>query len=335
MKLFVFILTLFCAVVAKADQKSDDIGRITMHVYVPETEDIHSDSRKLLETKLLQIITAYGIADNEEYVRFVLTAKVNVVTKDIVAGPPQRISQKLDITLLLGDIEEDKVYAQTTISTIGIGQSIEKSYISAFNNIKPQNAAVRAFMQEGKEKVLAYYRMHCVDIMAESRRLSTQQCYEDALFLLSSVPDVCTECYDEVYQLSSIIYNEMIEVRGKECLKEARLAWANNHTKDGAQQALQFLSQININASCQSEASTLVTEIIQKMDEIDRREWEYQMQVYRDEKEREKKRWAQLVREHNDRVQTQRMYIKACRDVAVTYAKNQPKVINYNRVIYW
>ena len=80
-------------------------------------------------------------------------------------------------------------------------------------------------------------------------------------------------------------------------------------------------------------------EITAKMNEIDRREWKHQMQVYQDNLEKEKRQWTQHVREYEDRVQTQRMYLKACRDVAITYAKNQPKVItrvvNYNRVILW
>ena len=75
------------------------------------------------------------------------------------------------------------------------------------------------------------------------------------------------------------------------------------------------------------------------MNEIDRREWEHQMQVYHDGIEREKRQWTQNVREYEDNVQTQRMYLKAARDVAITYAKNQPKkvtrVINFNRVILW
>lgn len=75
------------------------------------------------------------------------------------------------------------------------------------------------------------------------------------------------------------------------------------------------------------------------MNEIDRREWAHEMQVYQDNINREKRLWAQQVREYEDRVQTQRMYLKAARDVAITYAKNQAKVItrtiNYNRIILW
>ncbi len=71
------------------------------------------------------------------------------------------------------------------------------------------------------------------------------------------------------------------------------------------------------------------------MNEIDRREWEQQMQEYQDNVERERREWEQRVREYNDRVETQRQYISAARDVAIEYARNQPKVINYNSIILW
>lgn len=339
MKKILLAIAMLCTVAVYGQERLDDIGRITIHAYVPENENLPAESQKLLENKLSQIITANGIADNEECVRFVLTAKINVISKDIAAGPPQRISQKLDITLILGDVEADKVYSQTTISTMGIGQSLEKSYISAFKNINPRNTAITAFIQEGKEKVLGYYQTHCEDVIAEARKQASLQNYEDALMMLTSIPDVCTDCFNEASSIAQPIYHDMIEARGAECLNEARAVWAKNPTRSGAEEATRLLSQINFAASCQPKAAALMREITAKMNEIDRREWEHQMQVYQDNIEREKRQWAQHVREYEDRVQTQRMYLKACRDVAITYARNQPKVVtrvvNYNRVILW
>lgn len=339
MKKLLLSMALICAMHIHAQKCFDDIGRISIHAYVPESEEIPYESHKMLESKLSQIISANGIADNENVVRFVLTAKINVVSKDIVAGPPQRISQKLDITFILGDIDEDKVYSQQTISAIGIGQNLEKSYISAFKNINSKNPAIVAFVQEGKEKLLAYYQTHCNELIAKAKKQASQQNYEEALMLLTSIPSVCTSCFEESAQIATTIYTNMIEARGAEFLNQARATWANNPTREGAIEATRLLSQINFAASCQTQATSLLKEITVKMNEIDRREWEHQMQVYHDGIEREKRQWTQNVREYEDNVQTQRMYLKAARDVAITYAKNQPKkvtrVINFNRVILW
>ncbi len=339
MKKICLILALLCPILVQAQDRLDDVGRIIIHAYVPENEDLPYEAHKLLTTKLSQIITANGIADNENFVRFVLTAKINVISKDIVAGPPQRISQKLDITLMLGDIEEDKVYSQLTISAIGVGQSYEKSFISAFKNINPKSTAITAFIREGKEKVLGYYQTHCEDLITEAKKQASLQNYEDALMLLASIPDVCTDCFEEAARIAAPIYTDMVEARGAEFLNQARAVWAKNPTREGAREATRLLSQINFAASCQPQATSLMREITAKMNEIDRREWEHQMQVYQDGIEREKRQWDQHVKEYEDRVQTQRMYLKAARDVAMTYAMNQPKVVtrivNYNRIILW
>ena len=58
------------------------------------------------------------------------------------------------------------------------------------------------------------------------------------------------------------------------------------------------------------------------------------MQVYNDDREREKRQWEQQVREHNDNVETQRMFIKAARDVAIEQARHQPKEVNFYQVNY-
>lgn len=339
MKKICLILALLCPILVQAQDRLDDVGRITIHAYVPENEDLPYEAHKLLTTKLSQIITANGIADNDNFVRFVLTAKINVISKDIVAGPPQRISQKLDITLMLGDIEEDKIYSQLTISAIGVGQSYEKSFIPAFKNINPKSTAITAFIREGKEKVLGYYQTHCEDLITEAKKQASLQNYEDALMLLASIPDVCTDCFEGAARIAAPIYTDMVEARGAEFLNQARAVWAKHPTREGAREATRLISQINFAASCQPQATSLMREITAKMNEIDRREWEHQMQVYQDGIEREKRQWAQHVREYEDRVQTQRMYLKAARDVAITYAKNQPKVVtrivNYNRIILW
>lgn len=337
-KIIIFALLLYAGFL-QAQERIDDIGRITIHAFVPDREDLPYESHKLLETKLSQIITSNGIADNDYCVRFVLTAKVNVISKDIVAGPPQRISQKLNITLILGDVEEDKVYSQLTIGAVGIGQSLEKSYISAFKNINPNNASIAAFIKEGKDKIASYYQSHCEIIMAEAKRQASMQNYEDALMLLSSIPDVCMDCFSEASRIAAPIYDEMINARGAELLNKARSLWANNPTREGAREATRLLQQVNFAASCQFQVASLLSDIEAKMNEIDNREWQHQMQIYQDNIEREKREWNQRVKEHDDMVQTQRMYLKAARDVAITYAKNQPKVItrvvNYNRIILW
>ena len=300
------IIAFVCTMCMQAQEHAANIDNITIHAYVPESEALPSEFHKLLETKLDQIIAANGIADDENSTRFILTAKINATSKNIVAGPSPRVTQKLDVTLILGDVEEDKMYAQLTFPVLGIGQSVESSYIAAFKNINPQDPAITEFMQEGKEKAMAYYQVRCKNLITEATKLAAMQKYEDAINLLSSIPDICPDCFNEAVRMSAFFHHDLIEAQGADLLKQARSAWTKAPTKEGADEAIRLLSQINFAASCQPQAETLMGEIIQKMSEIEGKEWEHKMQMYKDGLEREKRQWELQVKESEERAKWQR-----------------------------
>lgn len=349
-RLFFSALLHFYAIIVFSQTSIGDIGRIHIHAYIPEYEEIPYESRKLLQTKLSEIITANGIADNEKAVRFILTARLNILTKDIIAGPPEKISQKINVTFMVGNIDDDKAYEQMTLTLVGVGQSYEKSFMNAFQNINPRNKIITEFISRGKEKIISYYQHHCEEIMLGARLQAEQQNYDEALSLIASIPDICLDCFGEAVQITTDIYHEMIETIGREFFTKAQVIWAESATKEGAQQAANFLSQVPTNSTSYLKATELLEIIIEKMNEIDEREWAKEMQLYHDNKEREEKEWNHRVKMDQlelmlkaktqaSNIKTQRQYIQACRDVAMTYAKNQPrkvtKVVNYNRILLW
>ncbi len=346
MKQFLLSILLLCTSFVWAQAQSTDADRITIHAYVPPYEYITQEASQLLETKLQEIIANNGVADNDGVNRFILTFKINVLSKDIVATTPQRVSQKLGITLMIGDVIEDKVYATKTINAIGIGTSLEKSYIAAVKNIKPQNKDITEFMQLGKSKIIAYYEAHAEEILAEANALAGQENYDDALSLLSSVPDVCRNTYSACSELAATLYEKKINADGNYYYQQAKTAWANSPNREGAEQATAYLSKINFAAQCQPQAERLAEEITAKMNVVDKREWAFSMQQYKDNIEREKREWSLRVKQEENnhernmaldaqRYATQRTIIKACRDIAVERAKHQPRVINFNRIILW
>ena len=110
MKKYIFIFSIFCVLKLHAQINVNDVSRLTIQAYVPSNTEIPNEAVELLRTKLSQIVTMNGIADNEYCKRFILTAKINVVSKDIVLGPPQRISQKLEIILINHTSQLLKIY---------------------------------------------------------------------------------------------------------------------------------------------------------------------------------------------------------------------------------
>ena len=265
MKRFLFYLMISYAMITNAQTTLDDIGRITIQAYVPETESLPQEAAKLLQTRLSQIISSNGIADNEYCERFVLTAKVNILTKDIVPGPPQRIIQKMEITLMLGDIKEDKVYSTYTMSVVGVGTNHNKTFITAFKNIRSDDQKITNFINDGKKKIQTYYEANCQLMMTEAKSLAKQKNYEEALWILSTIPNICSSCYNESCDISSTIYIEMVNYQSSMLLKQAQSVWAKQPDKAGAEKAMQYISQINTEATCMPQVNELTEQITQKL----------------------------------------------------------------------
>ena len=126
------------------------------------------------------------------------------------------------------------------------------------------------------------------------------------------------------------IYNSKINFESSTNLISAKSIWAANPTESGAEEAKNYIMQINPSAKCYSEGNTLLKTINKKLitDEKER---------LRREEEFEKRQ--QIIDAENAKTEAEleKQRINAYREVAVEYAKNQPSVVyrNVYRNIYW
>ncbi len=306
--------------------KLDDFGRIALNTYVSNDLKIPLEAKNQLEIKLKQIASKYGMAGTAANPRFILTASVSITTKDIVAGPPQMIAQNMDITLFVGDAIENKVYANITITSKGVGTNENKAFIDAIKQINVQSKDLKAFLEEAKTKIVSYYATQCDLIINKAEALKGQESYNEALYNLALVPDICKDCYFKCLNEMSIVYDLKINSDGKKLLDKAITTWAANSNQEGANEATEFIKQINPKAKCITEASKLLKSINSKLI-IDEKE--------RLRKEEEYEKRQQIIDAENAKQQAvlEKERINAYRQIAVEYAKNQPAVIYRN--VYW
>ena len=148
-RLAILLTALMITMVAVAQ----DYGRIAINVVVPQLPNVPEEACAALETKMQQVATQYGLASNGLTDRFVMTAKVNVTSKDVAPTTPVKISQKMEETMFIGDVVDNKVYESVVLSVAGIGQSETQSMIKAFNQIKP-SLSTCLLPKSGREMVL-------------------------------------------------------------------------------------------------------------------------------------------------------------------------------------
>ena len=312
MKKFITILLLaFVAITTNAQVKLDDFGRIVLNTYLPDNIAIPTEAKNLLITKLNQITSNNGMGGSQANPRFIITANVNVGTKDLIAGPPQMISQNLDVTLFIGDAFTNTIFSNTTLSMKGVGINENKAFIDALKTFNPKNKEVIAFLEDGKTKIINYYSTNCDFILKEANTLSDQFKFNEAIYKLMMVPNVCMECYFKAKDAATLIFNKKIESDCTEKLKEAKLIWAAEPTENGALKASAIMISIIPSANCKTEINKLASEIKNKLQLEQKKKYDFDML------------------EMQKRYDTEQKIIDAQKQIALEHAKNKPKTFTY------
>jgi len=283
-------------------QTKNDPSAIVVSVIVPDEIDGFPDAAKIVLTnKLTQVAAANGVAAFEGFGRFFITAIPSVMTKDIVPGPPQQIAQNLDVTFYVADYFDQKIFASTTISCKGVGANDNKAYIDAIKNISANSPKLKDFVDKGKQKIIDYYVAQCDNIINKAKSLAGQRGFEEALYLLTSIPEAVPDCYTKSLLEAQTIFQQYIDYLCDVNLAHAKSAWAAEQNSVGAQKAGTFLNYIYPDARCYGEAQNLYSEIKGKV--LD--DWKFVMKIYQDGVNLESQR------------------IQAWRDIGVAFGNNQ------------
>jgi len=340
--LFTMLLFVFKT---NAQVKLDDFGRIVLNTYLPDEIDLTDEARKLLSNKLNQVTSNNGIGGNQVNPRFIITAAVNVGSKDIIGGPPQMIAQNIDVTLYIGDAITNTMYSNVTLSLKGVGTNENKAFIESFKGINSNNKEVIEFLEAGKNKIINYYSTNCDFIIKDAQTLVNQEKYDEAIYQLSLVPEVCQVCYFKSLDYLSSVYQQKIDADCKRKFNDAKASWAATQNHTGAEKAGDILSTINPLASCQPEINDFIKSVEAKLKADEKERWLFKMKQYADKiaMEKEQVRIAEEKSKRDDtyrEIQSQRnseldeIRINSYREVAIEHAKNQPKSVTYNN-IYW
>ena len=319
MKRLSTILVFVCGLMLSSFGQSGT-DNIALCVYLPQDTEVPAEALQVLRNQLDNLATADGNADFVLCGRFILTARIDVKNKDIVAGPPQKVSQALSITLQIGDLQEHKLFSSTTLTATGIGTNLTKSYMEAFKTLNKSDKQILEFLKNGREKILAYYVAQCESICQKAEQLANSQQYDEALYNLAVIPDIGNACYEKAQTLMADIAGRKINADGRDLLNQAKLAWAKAQNDAGAEEAVSYLRQIHPTADCQPEVEKLTREMTAKLKADDQREWELQLKQYNDRVRTERQ---QMQNEQ----ELSKLRIAAARDAAVAFAKNMPQQI--------
>lgn len=236
--------------------KADDLARISLSPIVPdELQTVPAYAKKMLSNKLQQVATSNGMGGGANP-RFVITANIDILTKDIVAGPPTMIAMTLQVNFYIADVVAQKVFSNAVIEVKGVGTNETKAYISAIKKIAPKNPQLRHLVETGKEKIIEYYNSQCDFIITDAQAKADMKDFGRAIFTLTSIPEVCKECYDKAMGLVPDIYQKFMD---DQCQKDLAAAKGAYGSKD-IEKTMMYLSKITPESKCYEDAQTLYAE---------------------------------------------------------------------------
>ena len=331
--LSIIILILSCTYACFARTTSED--RVYISVIIPDNEEIPEEAARQLDQKLTQLLTDNGMASTDTGNRFAITPRVSVISKGIVPGPPSKVSMKLDLTFIIGDAEENKVFESVTVSTTGVGVNENKAFISAIKAIKPKMPELVSLLNNAKGKIIQYYRAKCDKIISDAAVEASRRNYEEAIYMLSQVPDLC-DCAYECQSLMIEYNTALTNNTATELLNEAKARWAASPNSDGASAVADIITRIPANTPSQADIDDLVDEINTKIRNDEHKEWEFKMKQYNDSIAKQKRyEKAQLEQQRADNAM-RRQSIESARQIGLAYAQNRPKTIIYKKnVLLW
>jgi len=309
--LIVILNVLMCIgfVQAQNPEKNDDKSKLALAVWIPDQiEGMPIVAKKNLENKLTQMLIDNGFTNDAYNSRFILTANIAVMTKDITPTTPAMHAYTLNITFYIGDGVEGKSFSSFSTTIKGVGDNDTKAYMSALKNIKTTDPAYQSFIDKGKGKIIDYYNTQCDQIIKDARVLASTRQYDEAIWKITGVPSVCSNCWDKCMATLTPIYQQKIDYECQMKVAEATNIWNAGQSWDAAEQAGAILKTIDPKATCFNDAKSLSDRIATKIHDVDKREWNL---VY--EKE----------------VGVKKDLIDVYREIGVAWGKNQPQNVTY------
>lgn len=313
-----FLILNFKIVAQNTLGSADDAQRIAISSYLsPQIENFPKEASNLLLTKLDKIVTQNGMGGSRNSSRFIITANVVVLNKEITPSAPPQHMYNLEVTYYIGDAIDGIKFATTSATYSGIAPSETKAYIAALSQIKPTDKTFNKFIEEGKNRIIEYYNTQCDFILKSAQASASQNNYDEAIYQLTQVPDVCKSCFEKCMNAVAPLVQKQLDRDCISKLNQANVLWNANMDVFTANQVSEILTTIDPQANCFNDVKKLSEKIETRVKELDKREWKMALKIQQDE------------------VDIQKARIKAARDIGVAYGNNQPKVITTYNIRGW
>lgn len=186
-------------------QTMDDSDRLAIRPYIPEGSEITGQARNQLLSKMTTIINLNGLAAHESTSYFGMIPDIAILSEDVTPTAPAMHAVTLLLSFKIVDNYSGNIFAETSLELRGVDQSHERALNQAFRALDTRAPQFKAFMENGKERIIAFYNTQCDMIITTAQSLVDRGRKYEAVELLTSIPPVNRECYDLCMEMAGEI----------------------------------------------------------------------------------------------------------------------------------
>lgn len=294
----------------------DDKQRVCITAFLDPEMEIPAAAQGILHDRMTKVILKNGLGSSDSE-RFIMTAYVRQLGVETLPTAPVMYVVELEASFFIGDGLDGTLFSQGSITVKGTDDSEDKAYIKAIKNIKVNDPVFKRMIEIGKENIVNYYNTKCNFIITEAQQMANNQQYDDAIFELTRVPDVCEECYNKCMKEASTVYQKKIDDEGAQLLSKARGEWTKGQNRAAADKAGAYLVKINPQSKSYAEANALFNQMEKRIKDSDNKAWELKMQ------------------KQQDQTNVQLAVIEAAKEVAVEKAKSKKRHYSIISIHKW
>lgn len=259
---YILILSILLSSISLFSQSSGDIGKIALHVVLPEEyspnfENLGPNELKKIKSKIVSVTARNGVA-GVGLGDFVIYPVLNIYDEEVLEGGLEHQTIiRAEFSLFIQQKSNGQIYGEATVDLEGFGRDRSRALKKAIQGINIRDRVWKEMISVSKNKIIEYYIARCDDIMVEAEGFSKTRNYDDAIATLMQVPAEVGECYQKIIAKSVEYYNYKIELECEEKIAASKVAKA----QDDLEMAAEYMYGILPHFTCYEKAMTLLQDI--------------------------------------------------------------------------
>lgn len=279
-RIFTLLTLLLTSYTSYAQNFGNDFGEMATKIYVRDSSNLPIEAKSILLGKIRQTLKLNGFSINSTETRFIITASVQTVSKEIIEQPSPLTNQEIMVRLTFGNALTKQAFSHLKLNLKGTGVNEKRSFIEAFKTINPKSNDLKSFMEQGQREILQYYKLNCDSLLKESQQFVSKNKFIEAIQNVYSVPEGCSSCHFRSIDTMITIYQKKIDFECKKILDEAKIIWSYSQTEPVANKVLELLKSSNPLAKNQDQAIQLLQSIGTKLKPNEKIKWQEKTKIY-------------------------------------------------------